>query len=301
MSTLSRASETNASFSPSYDTPVAIFVGGTSGIGQAMAEGFARYTKGNAHIIIIGRNREAAQASIESFPKPTSTTFTHEFVQCDASLMKNVQETTSSLLARLPKVNFLVMSTGIFILGNRNETVEGIDEKMALGFYARAKFTSDLMPLLQKAADAGEDAKVYSVLAAGQGGKIDLDDLGLKKHHSVMGCAIAVSTYTDLFMEKQAQDHPNVAFTHAFPGFVRSPMMKPSHWALKPFYPLLLALMYPFSVTPQASAEYQLSALFNAKPGFTSRGPQGQQIDYTPGSKEAIDKFWQHTEETIHV
>lgn len=171
------------------------------GIGQAMAEAFARYTQGNAHIIIIGRNRAAAQASIDSFPKPTSTAFTHEFVQCDATLMKNVHETTSSLLARLPKVNFLVMSTGIFILAGRNETTEGIDDKMALAFYARAKFTNDLMPLLQKAADAGEDAKVYSILAAGQGGKIDLEDLGLKKHHSVMNCAIAVSTYTDLFME----------------------------------------------------------------------------------------------------
>ncbi|KIM87912.1 hypothetical protein PILCRDRAFT_814619 [Piloderma croceum F 1598] len=38
------------------------------------------------------------------------------------------------------------------------------------------KLINDLMPLLQKAKDAGEDAKVMSVLAAGKGGPIDLDD-----------------------------------------------------------------------------------------------------------------------------
>ncbi|KAJ6467045.1 hypothetical protein DFH09DRAFT_929905, partial [Mycena vulgaris] len=46
-------------FAPSY-IPVAIFVGGKSGIGQGMAEAFARHTKGNAHIVLVGRNRAAA-------------------------------------------------------------------------------------------------------------------------------------------------------------------------------------------------------------------------------------------------
>ena len=39
---------TNAAYAPNY-LPVAVFTGGTSGIGQAMAEAFARYTKGRAH------------------------------------------------------------------------------------------------------------------------------------------------------------------------------------------------------------------------------------------------------------
>lgn len=35
-----------------------------------MAEAFARVTKGNANIIIVGRNRAAAERIISSFPKP---------------------------------------------------------------------------------------------------------------------------------------------------------------------------------------------------------------------------------------
>ncbi|KAG6871109.1 hypothetical protein C0993_003813, partial [Termitomyces sp. T159_Od127] len=88
----------NAAFKPAY-TPVAIFVGGTSGIGQGLAEAFARHTKGNAHIILIGRNRAAAESIIAQFPKPTdSTKYTHEFVQCDVSRMKNVESVTKELL-----------------------------------------------------------------------------------------------------------------------------------------------------------------------------------------------------------
>jgi hypothetical protein len=41
---LSTASKTN---------PLGIFVGGTSGIGQGIAEAFARHTDGNAHIMYV--------------------------------------------------------------------------------------------------------------------------------------------------------------------------------------------------------------------------------------------------------
>jgi hypothetical protein len=49
--------------------------------------------------------------------------------------------------------------------------------------------------------DADEDAKVMSVLGAGAGGEIDLNDLGLKKHYSVLNAALAAPTYTDLMFE----------------------------------------------------------------------------------------------------
>jgi NAD(P)-dependent dehydrogenase (short-subunit alcohol dehydrogenase family) len=119
-----------------------------------MAQSFARYTKGNAHIIICGRNENAAKSTIETFPKPsvgTDAGALHEFVHCDAMLMKNVQATTTDLLHRLPKINFLVLSPGFMTLKGRTETEEGIDKKLAVHYYARWKFIHDLMPLLRKA------------------------------------------------------------------------------------------------------------------------------------------------------
>jgi NAD(P)-dependent dehydrogenase (short-subunit alcohol dehydrogenase family) len=108
MPSISTIRADNAAFSPSY-TPVALFVGGTSGIGRATAEAFTRYTKGEAHIIICGRNRTAAKLIIAGFPKASKGH--HEFVECDVSLMKNVQMATTKLLAAVPKLNFLVLST----------------------------------------------------------------------------------------------------------------------------------------------------------------------------------------------
>ena len=59
-----------------------------------------------------------------------------------------------------------------------------------------------LIPLLQKATDAGEDAKVMSVLSAGvEAAPIDLDDLGLKKHFSLSNASRSMSTYNDLMVK----------------------------------------------------------------------------------------------------
>jgi len=55
--------------------------------------------------------------------------------------------------------------------------------------------------LLRKAKDAGEDAKMLSVLSAGYGGPIDLDDLGLKKGFSLYAAGVAAVTYNDLMIE----------------------------------------------------------------------------------------------------
>ena len=155
--------------------PVGVFVGGTSGIGQGITEAFARWRDGNAHIIIVGRNEAAAKEIIERFPKPTTTTsWTHEFVQCDATLMKNVHSASEQILAKHSKINYLVMSPGYFSASGRDETSEGIDKKLAVHYFARWKFIEEFLPALKKAKDDGEDARVLSVLAAGYGGPIDL-------------------------------------------------------------------------------------------------------------------------------
>jgi NAD(P)-dependent dehydrogenase (short-subunit alcohol dehydrogenase family) len=202
MPALSVVTAANAKFAPSY-LPVALFVGGTSGIGQAMAQAFARYTKGNAHIIICGRNRTAAEAIIATFPKPTHGDAKHEFVSCDVSLMKNVHVTSADLLSRLPKINFIIFTTGFLSAMGRQETKDGVDKRIAVTYYSRWVFTEDLRPLLRKAKDAGEDAKMLSVLAAGKGSEIDLDDLTVKNYS--LGKSLSVpNTYNDLMVEVSA-------------------------------------------------------------------------------------------------
>ena len=182
--TLQATISENSRFSPSY-LPVAIFVGGTAGIGQGTAEAFARHTHGNAHIILVGRNRAAAETIISNFPKATVAGAKHEFVQCDVSLMKNVERTTKSLLERLPRVNFLFLSTVFIRKIGRDLTEEGIDKKLAVLIYGRWKFIEEMLPALRTAAAKGEAATVYQVGWAGKGNPVDWDNLGFNKRYNV--------------------------------------------------------------------------------------------------------------------
>ena len=199
------AQASNEQFKPTT-RPVALFFGGTSGIGQAMAEQLANQTAGRAQIVILGRNQDAANKIIASFPRtPDGTSSEQEskysFVKVDATSMAQVREVTSKLSKELDKINFIVLSTGFVTTKGRDETSEGIDRKLACNFYARFRFVSDLVPLVAKAEEKGERTGVMSVLAAGRGGAVDLNDLGLVKTFSLGRAEGQGVTYTDATFE----------------------------------------------------------------------------------------------------
>ncbi|KAI0692007.1 hypothetical protein C8T65DRAFT_699628 [Cerioporus squamosus] len=252
----------------------------------------------NAHIVIVGRNKSAADGIIASFPKPTKPEAKHEFVQCDVFLMRNIQATTTALRARLPKINFLVLSPGLFNFRGRDETVEGIDKRLGLHYYARWKFVYDLLPLLRKAKDTGEDAKVMSVLGAGHGGAVDLDNLGLKKSYSALKAGLTSPTYTDLMFEHHVKENPDLAFVHINPGAVATSLVQGSHWALRP----LVALASAIAAAPEDCAEYMLYALFQTERGFSRRNQKGDDIGDLKhyGSDEERERVWEHSKEEIN-
>jgi hypothetical protein len=70
------------------------------------------------------------------------------------------------------------------------------------------------LPAVEAAKEAGEDGKVMSVLAAGYGGKIDLEDLGLKKSFSVGNAAAAAPTYNDIMINVRADFNSSIFLLH---------------------------------------------------------------------------------------
>jgi len=230
------------------------------------------------HLIICGRNEAAAKEMIASFPQTPDSTY--EFLPCDATLMSNVTTACRALLSSSPfvtaaaseqvktrtpltKLNYLFLSPGYLSMRGRDETPEGLDKKFALHFYARFKSVTELMPLLKAATEeAGEDARVVTVLAPGKGGAVDLTDLGLKRTFSATRCGLQGPTYNSLMVEEFAARYPVIGFTHVYPGLVDTPL-KTGHWALKAISPLFTLLM----TSPQDCAEWMMRPLFD--PSFS--------------------------------
>ncbi|KAJ4495902.1 hypothetical protein C8J55DRAFT_414540 [Lentinula edodes] len=304
-SSISYIKAENAKFHFPY-LPVAVFVGGTSGIGRATAEAFARHTKGNAHIIIVGRNRAAAESIIASFPYPTTEPLSvqpkHEFIQCDVSLLKNVRQAAKDILARYDKINFLVLSPGVLNFARDDISEDGVERSAALVYYSRWKFIYDLAPALTKAREENEDAKVLSVLSAGNGGKIDLGDLPLKKASTITAIK-SMMTYNDIMMDGFASHFSSVSFIHCYPGYVRTPIGSNSPSFLirtlsfitnSSFSPLFYLAM-----SPEDCGEYQLyGILYTAStPGAWRIGKYGNDIGKKGyyGDDNARDVLWEYT------
>ncbi|KAJ7125993.1 hypothetical protein C8R44DRAFT_913168, partial [Mycena epipterygia] len=213
--------------------------------------------------------------------------------------MKNVHRTATELRARLPKINFLVLTPGVMTTSGRNETEEGIDRKLAVHYYGRWRFIKDLLPALEAAQKAGEDAKVMSVLAAGHGGPIDLEDLGLKKSFTLASAGTAATTYYDIMVNDLAARHPGLSFIHSYPGAVRSGLFRASDSRWIRASNVLMPLLTPISYSVEASGEHQLYALLKAGPGAGRTNDKGDDIGLTRayyGSAEAMRRLWKHTE-----
>ncbi|TFK39196.1 hypothetical protein BDQ12DRAFT_73008 [Crucibulum laeve] len=283
MPSVAAARNANAKFHPSY-SPVAVFVGGTSGIGQAMAEAFARYTNGKASIFILGRNRTAGEAIIATFPKPqdAESQWHHEFLECDVWLMKNVHALTKTLLERVSTINFLVFTQSVPTLGPKQESAEGLDIRLALRYYSRWVLIDDLLPGLRKARELGQDAKVMSILAAGQYSKLDINDLGLKKKFTPYKAMLQTASYNDLMVAEYAKRELDIAFTHIYPGYVKTPWIyKIDDWVFRAMYPIMFPLYLVFTTPVKDCAEYMLFALFDGEKGMFRRGPTGDNIAYS--------------------
>jgi hypothetical protein len=82
------------------------------------------------------------------------------------------------------------ISQGFFsMFGSFDDNGEGLDKKFCLHFYSRFKFVTELAPLLQAAKDAGEEARVVTVLAAGSGNQADLKCVF--ENHSILRISVA--------------------------------------------------------------------------------------------------------------
>lgn len=264
-----------------------------------MAEQMAQQTNGRAHIILLGRNQDAANKIIASFPQtpagtPAEEESKYSFIKVDATSMAQVREVTAKLSNELDKINFIVASAGYSTLKGRDESPEGIDRKIACTFYARFRFIHDLAPLVEKAAEKQEQTGIMSVFAAGRGSQIDLNDLGLVKGYSQTRAHDDMVTYTDAAFEEFASRHPSISFINIFPGLVTTPAITKNTGAM-----FFVPLLRPFSVTPKNCAQIMWWRMWSPekewKMGAHQIGHHGNELQHNPFVTPEVQKaVWDH-------
>ncbi|PYH43697.1 NAD(P)-binding protein [Aspergillus saccharolyticus JOP 1030-1] len=250
MPTLSEVRQSNATLATNRPELIAVFVGGTSGIGEATAKQLAQSVK-KPTIHIVGRSAASGSRILEELRAANPEGVFH-FVQADVSLLRNVDTACEQIKAKEKSIDLLFLSTGHLTLF-KNETEEGLDNNHVLRYYSRMRFVQNLLPLLE---NSQGPARVVSVLAAGQEGHVDANNLDLTKSWSFLKAATYAATLNSMAFEHLAATHPTVGFVHVFPGIVRTPLINSTFGNLAG--PVMNVLSRPLSMSPEESGQRNL-------------------------------------------
>lgn len=116
---LSQVREWNSSLKSTHSEFVALFVGGTSGIGKHTAIKLTSFIP-KPFIFIVGRN-EAAGAQVVEELKTANPNGTYAFIRTDASDLQNVDEACRELQKQVQTVDLIFLSTGTLAIRKQGE------------------------------------------------------------------------------------------------------------------------------------------------------------------------------------
>ncbi|KAJ2905763.1 NAD(P)-binding protein [Zalerion maritima] len=306
---------------------VAVFVGGTSGIGKLSVSALVA-TGASVRIYLVGRksSEERMHAFIQELHavNPKAEVI---WTEGEVALLAETKRVCEAIKRKESRVDLLFLTTGYAPFGTRQETAEGLEIAQSLEYYSRMLFVLHLLPLLGEA----EAPKVVSVLAGGlERTTIDLDDLDLKKPGNFGGIK-AQMQYTAMnttTLEKLASDNPNVTFIHSWPGWVNTGNVRRGsdpNWIMAWFVWLILEpLICLFSFSDEESGQRHLfqstsaafggrGVLWKGKPGINSLEKPADGLflvnykcDCTPNAKvmpflreKALGKVWDHTQDVL--
>lgn len=317
----------NALINDATAPQVAVFVGGTSGIGQLTIRALVA-TRSSVRIYLVGRKSSEKRSStfiqeLHAINPKAEVVWT----EGEISLLAETKRVCNIIKHKEARVDLLFLSTGYAPFGPRQETAEGVEVAQSLEYYSRVLFIRHLLPLLE----AAESPRVVSVLGGGMESRaVDVDDLGLKKpgNFGAMKAQLQYISMNTMAMEKLASENPDVTFIHSWPGWVNTGNVKRGRdpnsilsWVIWIFLEPLIAL---FSFNDEESAQRHLfistSAAFggrgvpwNGKPGVTSLEKKASGLflvnykcDCTLNAKvlpqlreKAQGKIWEHTLEVL--
>jgi len=278
----------------SYNDDMALrtlIVGGTSGIGLALAHHIAAAPE--AIVTVCGRT------------KPANLPSNIKFSPIEATSMRGIKKWTDNFKETLAgnRINLLILSQGTSNFAGRDETNEGIDRKMALHYYSRQLIVRELTPVLK------EDAKVLFILNGKEGSPahINWNDLDLKTSYSMSTAAQQSATMLDIMVQHYAavqKGDEKRHYAHVYPGGVLTGLTRAWPWYMRAGVKVVGPLI---AVKPETCAQLLLENLDKVtsareKDGYfwSNINSDGSVIkDKTVWSKSQRECLAEHTWRTI--
>ncbi|KAF4173461.1 hypothetical protein CNMCM8694_008454 [Aspergillus lentulus] len=205
---------------------VAVFGGATSGIDETATKQFAKHANA-PRIYFVGRTDSWAER-IKTELKTINPKGSYFSLQCDASLLKSVDEVCQEIKAKETVIGLLFLSIGSLITGT--STVENLHYFAALTYYSRIRFAMNLLPLIRTTPALRRVVTVFKLSAtAGRG------------HFASM---------LTLSFEVLAQKAPEVSFIHDYPGFVKTDLARGTNGVGMAIVKGLFRVIGPFLYNP---------------------------------------------------
>ncbi|MDR0250150.1 MAG: SDR family NAD(P)-dependent oxidoreductase [Burkholderiales bacterium] len=180
-------------------------VGGTGGIGRALAHQCA--AKG-AHVTVVGRTfRDEGTAGVNP-------------LLADLSKMKEAERAGQALPAE--ELDVLVFTVGIFADHHRQETAEGLEQDVAIGYLSRLVILRNMASRLNQPRPDRSRPRVFIMGYPGTGQQAAIDDLNSEKSYARWKVHSNSVAGNEALVHDASKRYPNLDVFGLNPGFVQT-------------------------------------------------------------------------------